>query len=73
MPTRADVGLAQVTNPIYGGGGTLYLVQTPTGVLYQVFCNADIDLSFAKSLDGGLTWSSPTIVFTGSVTNLAVW
>lgn len=55
------------------GGGTNYLVQTPAGVYYFVYVDSAQDVAFKKSSDGGLTWTQETIVFTGTVSALAVW
>jgi len=57
----------------FNGGGTIYTVQTPTGVLYQVYVDSGSDVVFKKSTDNGLTWSNPVSVFAGTVTALAVW
>jgi hypothetical protein len=54
-------------------GGTTRLVQTPSGVLYCLYVNLLFDLTLKKSTDGGLTWSNPTTVYTGTVLSLAVW
>lgn len=56
------------------GAGSQYLVQTPTGVLYCVFLEqADSDLYFTKSSDGGVTWSTPTSIATGTMASLSIW
>lgn len=61
------------SNSIYGGNGTTSLVQTPSGVIYYFAPDNGSDLAYTKSSDNGLTWSLPAVIFTGSVTNLAVW
>lgn len=55
------------------GAGTKYLVKTPSGVFYIVYIDSNLDVSFVKSTDGGATWSSPTVVFAGSATQLSIW
>jgi len=71
---RADILVAQTAGLIqFNGGGTQYLVQTPAGVLYYVYCDSGSDVAFKKSTDGGLSWSAPTIVFAGTVTQLSIW
>jgi hypothetical protein len=74
MGRRADVTFAQTAGVLqFNGAGTDYLIQTPTGVLYFVYVDTGSDVAFKKSTDGGLSWSAPTIVFAGTVTNLSVW
>ena len=74
MSHRADALLAQSNGTIqHSGAGTQYKIQTPSGVLYFIYADNLSDVSFRKSTDGGLTWSSPTKVFTGSVTALSAW
>lgn len=73
MPRRADVIVDQAITAQWDGGGTNYLIETPTGVLYLVYCDDGSDVLFSKSTDGGLTWSNPTVVFAGTVTNLSCW
>lgn len=74
MPKRADILVAQTAGLLqFSGGGTTYLVQTPTGVLYLVYVDTGSDVAFKKSSDGGLTWSASTVVFTGTVVGLSIW
>lgn len=74
MGSRADVLFAQTTGLVqFNGGGTSYVVQTPDGVDYLIYVDTLSDLAFRKSTDGGLTWSVPTVIFTGSVVSFAVW
>lgn len=74
MPKRADILVAQTTGLVqFNGGGTQYLVQTPSGVLYFVYVDTGSDVAFRKSSDGGLSWSAPTVIFAGTVTALSVW
>lgn len=71
---RADVLAAQTGAAVqFSGGGTQYLIQTPAGVLYLVYNDSLQDLAFKKSTDGGLSWSPPTVLFTGTLTALSVW
>jgi hypothetical protein len=74
VPRRADVLVAQALAAVqWNGAGTNYIVQTPGGTLYLVYVDTGSDVAFKKSTDGGLTWSAPTVVFAGTVTNLSVW
>ena len=73
MSRRADIGLFTANGATWSGAGTQYLVQTPTGVFYHVFVDANSDVVFRKSSDGGASWSNMTVVFAGTVTNLAIW
>lgn len=70
---RADSILAQVAATNVSGGATNYLVETPSGVLYVVYIDSVNDVAFKKSTDSGLTWTVATVVFTGTVNNLAIW
>lgn len=74
MPKRADILVAQTAGLVqFNGGGVNYVVQTPTGVLYYVYCDTGSDVAFRKSTDGGLSWSNPTVVFAGTITALSIW
>lgn len=74
MPKRADVVLAQTTGILqFNGGGTQYIVQTPAGVLYIFYADTGSDLAYKKSVDGGLTWAAPVIIFAGTITQFSVW
>lgn len=74
MPKRADIVVAQSTGLVqFNGGGVQYIVQTPSGVLYVVYCDTGSDLAFRKSSNGGLTWSAPTIIFAGTLTAHSIW
>lgn len=74
MGRRADILVAQAVAALtWNGGGTNYVVQTPSGVLYLVFVDTGSDVAFRKSSDGGLTWSASTVVFAGTVVGLSVW
>jgi hypothetical protein len=74
MPRRADVLVAQTTGVLqHSGGGTEYLVQTTSGVLYMIYVDTGSDLAFKKSSDGGLSWGAATVIFTGTIVTLSVW
>jgi len=76
MPKRADIIIVQpgaTTAHSNTGCGTMNLVQTPTGILYWVYIDIATDLYYKKSTDGGLTWGNPILIYTGTVTNFAVW
>jgi hypothetical protein len=74
MPARVDVMVGQPAGLVqFNGGGTQYLIQTPTGVLYCVYADSANDVAWKKSSNGGLTWSNPVSVFAGTVTALSVW
>jgi hypothetical protein len=55
------------------GCGTNYCVETPSGVKYIVYVDVNSDVAFIKSTDSGFTWSTPTVVYTGTVTQLSIW
>jgi hypothetical protein len=74
MLKLASVTLGESGGPIqFNGGGISHIVQTPAGVLYAFFCDTSNDLAFRKSTDGGLTWGTPTVMYTGSIFALACW
>lgn len=73
MPRRTEIMAAQPITTIWNGAGINSLIETPSGVLYLVYVDSRSDVAFKKSLDKGLTWSAPTVVYAGTVTNLAVW
>jgi hypothetical protein len=74
MARRADVNVGDITPAHWSGAGTNYIVQTTAGVLYMVYIDPQSDVSFKKSLDGGLTWSQATLAATaGTTCRLAVW
>lgn len=56
----------------YTGAGINYTVQTPSGALYCVYVDSNTDVVFTKTTDG-LNWSTPTTIFTGTVTALSIW
>ena len=73
MANRAEVGVAWSVNANYSGGGTSYLVQTLTGVLYCVYIDVADDVAFKKSTDNGLSWDAAVSIFAGTTTALSVW
>lgn len=73
MGRMVNVMFSDSNNAHVIGAGTLYTIQTPTGVLYEVSIDAALDVVYSKSTDGGLTWATPVVVFAGSVTNVSVW
>jgi hypothetical protein len=75
MPRRADVLVSSgLVAAQYTGAGTNYIVQTPTGVLYAVYIDHLNGVTWRKSSDGGLTWTTGEVVYNSqAVTNLAVW
>jgi hypothetical protein len=55
------------------GGGSGYLVQTPDGVLYNVYISVNSqDVVFRKSTDG-IYWTAETIVGAATNVQLSVW
>ncbi len=70
---RISVMVQSSINNDFAGAGVKYLVKTPGGVFYLVFIDADSDVSFTKSTDGGVSWSTPTVVFAGSATAISIW
>src|SRR3990172_6067515 len=74
MANRVDAVVAEFTPAIqYSGGGTSYLVTTPSGILYCIYVDGLNDVAFKKSSDNGLSWSVQTTIFTGSATALSIW
>ena len=74
MPRRMDLMLSNTAGLVqFNGAGTIYTVQTPSGVLYQVFVDSGSDVVFKKSSDNGLTWSVPVSVYAGTTTSLSIW
>src|SRR3972149_8003491 len=74
MANRVDAVVAEFTPTIqYSGGGTSYLVTTPSGILYCIYVDGLNDVAFKKSSDNGLSWSVQTTIFTGSATALSIW
>jgi hypothetical protein len=68
-----EVIVTRHSNVTFNGAGTSYTVQTPAGVIYLVYVDANVDVMFRKSTDGGQTWSTPTTIFTGTTTQLSIW
>jgi hypothetical protein len=74
MPRRADIAYMTGTGTVtFDGAGTNNLVHANNGALYSVFIDNNSDVAFRKSFDGGLTWTTRTVVFAGTATALAVW
>lgn len=74
MARRADVLVAQTaTNLQFGGGGTSYIVQANNGSLYYFYIDTASDLKYRKSNDDGFTWTDSISLYTGTVTQFAVW
>lgn len=57
----------------WSGAGVNRPIRADNGALYLVYVDTGSDVAFRKSLDNGVSWSNPTIVFAGTATNLAVW
>lgn len=73
MP-RADLTVAQTTGVLqFTGGGHSYVVHANNGASYLFFVDTGSDLAFKKSVDGGLTWSLPTVILAGTIVSFAVW
>lgn len=73
MP-RYDIPIVNVVGTAqYSGAGTNYIVEANNGALYLVYSNTANDLCFVKSTNGGIDWSAPTVIFTGTLTALSVW
>lgn len=73
MPRRADINVAESVPVTWAGNGSVYIVQTPAGVLYVIYVDTLSDVSFKKSTDGGLTWGRAVPVHAGTASALAVW
>jgi hypothetical protein len=74
LPFRADITLSSTSGlSQFDSGGTVYLVQTPTGVLYAVYIDSGADIVYRKSSDNGLTWAMPIVIYAGTAVQLAVW
>lgn len=74
MPNRLDLMLSNTAGLIqFNGGGINYTIQTPAGVLYQVYIDSGSDVHYRKSSDGGLTWGIGISVFAGTASALSVW
>lgn len=75
MPRRGDFTLANTPGLVqFNGGGVQYVIQTPAGVLYVFYIDANSDIAYKKSLDLGMTWTTPVVV-SGAITCTAfsVW
>lgn len=69
------LGSTASNTSLNGGGGTDYIVQTADGALYCIYPPGTFGIKYRKSTDGGVTWSSPVTVMTGSRASsaIAVW
>lgn len=72
MP-RVDAVLAHTVGAQFNGAGTQSVIQTPSRVKYAIFIASDSDLYFSKSVDGGRSWTTPVVIFTGTCVGFAVW
>jgi hypothetical protein len=70
---RADTVVSTTIVADRNGAGARNVVETPSGVLYWVFEDANSDICFKKSTDGGISWSGPTLIFAGTATGVAIW
>ena len=74
MPNRLDITIASAPGlSLFDSGGTVNLIQTPTGVLYAVYIDTASDVVFRKSSDNGLTWTVPVVIYAGTAVALATW
>lgn len=74
MARRADIVITELSaNTMFSAAPTNYVVQATNGALYVVYIDNLSDLNFKKSIDGGLTWSNPTTIHTGTVISCALW
>jgi hypothetical protein len=73
MPIRIETALTQGVSASFNGAGTQYLIETPSGVCYQVCIDSLNDVVFRKSTDRGITWSNGTVVFAGTAVGLSIW
>lgn len=72
---RANVICGAVNvNGQFAGAGVCYGIETLTGVVYNIFVElTSADVYWTKSTDGGLSWTQPAVVKTGTINALAVW
>jgi len=75
MPRFADLTIMIADNPTSIAGASVnYLIEANNGDLYFVYSSGShVDVCFIKSTNGGLSWSQPTLIFTGTATAVAVW
>jgi hypothetical protein len=71
--SRADVTVSWSQDSNFDGAGTNYVIETPSGVLYEVLIDTAADVVCRKSTDGGFTWQTRIAVFAGSATAVSVW
>lgn len=73
---RADVTISPVSSAVQRSSQSAYMVKTPAAVLYCFFASqVDSNLYWAKSSDGGFTWTDPVSVkaLGGASSGFAVW
>lgn len=72
---RADVNLYPLNIPTFTGGGVHYVIQknAAASTYYIFFVDTAADLVYSKSTDGGFTWSTPILIFTGTIIALSCW
>lgn len=73
MPARFETTIGMCVANTFQTNGHFKCVQTVDGAIY-VFQISDVNaLVYRKSTDGGLTWSLPVTIRTGTETTFAVW
>jgi hypothetical protein len=73
---RADIICAVPATPQqYNGAGVNYIVQKngATNTFYLFYIDSGSDVAYVKTTDGGISWSNPVIVFTGTTVAVSVW
>lgn len=74
MALRVDSYVQQASGVLqFNGGGTQYEVEIPNGNRYLFAVDNASDLTMKKSSDGGLTWSLPVAIFSGTMAAVSVW
>src|SRR5689334_15599198 len=75
--TRADIIVAPISTAAlqYNGGGTQYVVQKngATSTFYVFITGTDSDFYYTKTTDGGYTWQTPVLIFTGTLVAQSLW
>lgn len=64
---------ACVTGVQWTTAATNYIVHANNGAIYLFYIDGNTDVSYKKSTDGGVSWSSPVVVYVGAVWQLALW
>lgn len=57
----------------YNGSGTQYVVESNSGAVYIFYINGSSGVAYKKSTDGGATWGSEVVIYTGTTNRLSVW